>query len=250
MKREKKLYQSVVFGVFVLALSSAVNAQGTTNQDEWDFTVTPFGWMTGLHGNARVGNMPSSVDVKFGDVLESLRMAAMLDLRAQKGRWGVQSNIIWLEMNEADDTQGVHIEAKPKMWFVDLDGFYQITDQWSVLAGIRYFDTTISVKGSGALNFYEKIDENWVDPIMGTEFKTPLSERWSMGARGDIGGFGVGSDLSWQIWAGAEWRFAKKNALAFGWRHLAWDYANGSGADRLEMDTYMTGPYVGVELHF
>jgi len=35
----------------------------------------------------------------------------------------------------------------------------------------------------------------------------PLGDRWSLAGYADIGGFGLGSDLSWQAMAGANYAF-------------------------------------------
>ena len=43
--------------------------------------------------------------------------------------------------------------------------------------------------------------KSWIDPFVGVHFMAPLAERWWFGARGDVGGFGVGSDLAWQAYA-------------------------------------------------
>ena len=63
--------------------------------------------------------------------------------------------------------------------------------------------------------------------------------------RGDIGGFGVGSDFSWHTTAYASWQVAEHGNLLIGYRHLDVDYEDGSGASRFKMDVSEGGPTVG-----
>ncbi|HRV36145.1 MAG TPA: hypothetical protein P5520_09740, partial [Desulfomonilia bacterium] len=39
----------------------------------------------------------------------------------------------------------------------------------------------------------------WVDPIVGVNLSVPFSKRISAGVLADIGGFGAGSDLAWEV---------------------------------------------------
>jgi hypothetical protein len=91
---------------------------------------------------------------------------------------------------------------------------------------------------------------DWVDPIVGAAFKTSIDDKWSFALQGDVGGFGVGSDLSWQAWVNFDWRFSRIGSLALGWRHLDWDYSEGKGAKKFTYDARMTGPVIGVSFHF
>ena len=89
-----------------------------------------------------------------------------------------------------------------------------------------------------------------VYPVIGVAFSTALSDKWSFQAQGDIGGFGVGSQFAWQAWGNFSWRFSKLASLALGYRHLDWDYEEGSGPTRFTYDAYLSGPVVGVTFHF
>ena len=75
-----------------------------------------------------------------------------------------------------------------------------------------------------------------------------------MSLRGDVGGFGVGSDFSWQAIAAYAWDFARYNNVTFsgvlGYRALYVDYAQRSGRQRYESDMLQHGPVVGISARF
>jgi len=68
--------------------------------------------------------------------------------------------------------------------------------------------------------------------------------------RGDLGGFGVGSDLSWQVLALLDWQPWKHASLVAGIRGLGVDYENGSGLDRFAYDATTWGPLLGFSLNW
>jgi hypothetical protein len=225
-------------------------AQGATHElaerDRWKFTLSPYLWCTGLQGTSRIGPTKTKIDMDFGDVLENLKLGTMLDMRLDRGRWAIHSNVLWADL-EADVGSGrVQAEVECNLVIVELDGQYQLTDHLRLIGGARYYYLGLDIDGKGRLGVSASGDEDWIDPIGGLAFTYPLSERWSFGARGDVGGFGVGSDLSWQVWGLFDYRFNESSSLVFGWRHLDWDYDGG----RFKLDAHMSGPVIGARFRF
>lgn len=64
--------------------------------------------------------------------------------------------------------------------------------------------------------------------------------------RGDVGGFGVGSDLTWQAFAGIGYGFNPRWSVTAGYRALGVDFQRSW----FELDVIMHGPVVGVGLRF
>src|SRR6185436_1760297 len=59
--------------------------------------------------------------------------------------------------------------------------------------------------------------ETWVDPIIAIRFHAPLAEKWAFVIYGDIGGFGVSSDLTWQLQGAVQYQIGRQWWLAAGW---------------------------------
>ena len=57
------------------------------DQDKWQFQVTPYFWLAGLHGTGGVGNRTTRVDEGFSDVFDALNFAFMGTFEARKGKF-------------------------------------------------------------------------------------------------------------------------------------------------------------------
>jgi len=67
-----------------------------TAADEWKFAVTPYLWGAGINGTATVGLHEADVEKSFSDILDDLDFAAMVNLQARKGRFGVYTDVVYL----------------------------------------------------------------------------------------------------------------------------------------------------------
>lgn len=87
-------------------------------------------------------------------------------------------------------------------------------------------------------------DQDWVDPYVGGRARLNLTTRTYLGARADIGGFDVGSRLTWQLFGGAGFHATSRIDLEAGWRCLDVDYENESFA----LDMTLSGFVVGARI--
>ena len=89
-----------------------------------------------------------------------------------------------------------------------------------------------------------KNDDDFFDPIVGFRFATPLSDsgKWRVQGRGDIGGFGVSMDLTWQAILDFGYRPSDSWAIWLGYRALAQDFDDSGKDDRFAMDVDLPGP--------
>ena len=89
---------------------------------------------------------------------------------------------------------------------------------------------------------------------MGSHYRAPwtggFADRWSLGARGDIGGFGVGTEFQWNVAGLVMWQPWKHVALAAGYRVLDQDYDKGDGRDRYVFDATIHGPLAGIDIRW
>ena len=93
--------------------------------------------------------------------------------------------------------------------------------------------------------------ETWLDPMVGLRVSAQLDDRWTLGARGDIGGFGISdTDLTWSVTAGADYRLWERTSLKFGWRLYSIDYATTKSDGAFEYDIFEHGPFLAVTFRF
>lgn len=86
--------------------------------------------------------------------------------------------------------------------------------------------------------------KSWVDPFVGFRGRYNITDQLYVAARGDIGGFGVASDLTWNAFAALGYQWTRSFSTELGYRHLAIDYSDGG----FIYDTEMSGVYLGLTL--
>ena len=88
--------------------------------------------------------------------------------------------------------------------------------------------------------------KKWVDPMFGLRWYWKFADKWALITRGDVGGFGAGSDFAWSAGGVIDWRPWKHVGFLVGYRALYMDYEDGSGSEKFAFDATMHGPLLGV----
>jgi hypothetical protein len=117
------------------------------------------------------------------------------------------------------------------------------------LAGARWTHLRLELDGDGPIGENEDQHQSWIDPIFGVQVGIDLSERWVLVTAADIGGFGIGSDFTWNALGLIGYRtsvFGADALLSAGYRALSWDYED----DGFTWDMVMQGPFVGSSFRF
>jgi hypothetical protein len=224
----------------------------------WEVTLTPYLWFAGLDGQVGVFPRlpPVDVDLSFGDVFSNLDVAVTLAGTVRKDRFVALADFSYLKVSTSRDV-GIR---DPSFLNVSLDtrtitstvaAGYRAMDQGEafvdVVAGGRLssVDTELALNGP-ARSLVAEDEQTWVDPIVGARTRVPLGQRWVLALYGDVGGFGVSSDLTWQLVGSVQYAAGRNWHLAAGWRHYAVDYQDGA----FIYDVTMTGPIVGASFRF
>jgi hypothetical protein len=216
---------------------------------EWENTLGLYVIGVSVDGDASLGSIDEQLDVSFDQILDNLQMTGMVHYRGQGERWTIVGDGIFLALGNSKDLP--RRSADLDMLVLELDGGYRFTNILEGFAGLRYTD--ISVAGTLEIGPLEqRLDESaafW-DPIIGLRVLAPLSERWRLQAQGDIGGFGVGMDLTWQAMAHLSYRASNVVSVWLGYRALAQDFSAGGCRGSLDLDAVYHGPELGVGFHF
>ena len=222
---------------------------------DWGFRADMYGWLTAVDGDVGVGSLSSPVDISMADTLESVDMTYMGILEAGYGKWSLGLDVVYAKLSQDIGGGGILFDSfrfEQKQWLLTPILAYRAvqTDRYtmSVFAGARF--TLIDVELTGRLSHGGEIsstkDTDWADPIVGVRGQWDVSERVFFRYYGDIGGFGVNSDLTWQVFAGVGYDFTDSVSVAAGYRALGVDYSDGP----LSMDLVTHGPVLGLEVRF
>lgn len=232
---------------------SVVMAQDTARgKGKWAVHVQPYVMFPNIHGTVGVGDLPeASVRADPGDVFSHLQMGAMLYVEARHDLWAISSDILYMNLNQSLQPGKVIKggELTAKQFALELAGLRRLSPWFEVGAGLRInslnAEVDMELYGLEEDQFRSaSSSKTWVDPIIITRFRTPTKGKFSGQLRTDIGGFGIGSKLAWQLQLDAVYRVSKLFDLGLGYRAISVNYEKGSGADKFLYDTRTFGPVI------
>jgi hypothetical protein len=94
----------------------------------------------------------------------------------------------------------------------------------------------------------------WVDPFVGFRVRHKLTPGQDLSLEADIGGFGMGSRISYQALGAYHFNVGTTGSVSWagvlGYRVLYVDYSRGAGSDLFEMNLLQHGPLLGLSARF
>lgn len=266
---------ALTLAVFVLPSTSASAADD--GDEGWHVRITPYGWVADTQGDARIGRRSVDIDYSLSDAFDALGnifddddeaddsgnvvdpgtdidFAFMTALEVGKGPWSVLVDFIYVNTTTRQVAARVP-QANAELGFkgINIDGAVVrrlLRGRWgraSALVGARFTNLDADLD----LNFADQTlatassDKSWASPIIGVRGRLNLV--WRLFAQGyvDIGGFGLGSDFTWQGFGAVGLAFPYVDVFA-GWRYLSTDYES----DDFVWNVDHSGPGLGVSVHF
>lgn len=222
----------------------------------WDVTFGLYAWTAGLDGDIGAGGRVVPVDLSFSDILDTLDMTAMGMVEIGRGRWWFQFEGMYLKNSDGGSAAmrtGATAAAKVVSETTRLEPvfgyrvFGNESTGFDLLAGAVYYDISNEiVLHLPRRSIAAESRRDWLDPIVGMRVRHRFAERWSLLARGDIGGFGVSADLAWQLNALVGYDINGRATAYAGYRHAAVDYRSGGFA----YDAAASGPILGLGIAF
>ena len=217
----------------------------------WEFTLAPYAIAAAMDGVTAVKGIEADVDVPFDTILENLDMTFMGHFDMQNERWLLSSDLIYMDLEGDSELANGTATATVQETLFEVAGGYRVTPAVTLLAGARYVDLGIGLSYAGpSLERDADASKSWVDPFVGAHVTAALGERWWLGVHGDVGGFGVGSELAWQAYVNVGFRASDLVSVIAGYRAFDMDYEDGSGDDLFRYDVLTAGPQIGVAFRF
>lgn len=242
-----------------------------TKANEWEWGLTIYGWFPTISGQTKfpaTGSGPS-IDVDADTILENLKFVFMGTLEAQKGEWGVWTDVIYMDLGNSksgarDFTVGLrqlpadvsaNLSYDIKAWVWTIAGTYSLvkTPEYSLqaLAGARMIDVqqTLGWDFSGNIGSLglpartgskEVTATNW-DAIIGVKGRASFGDerKWFVPYYLDIG---TGqSKFTWQGIVGVGYAFSW-GSIVGAWRYLDYEFDSGTSIENINFN----GPAIGV----
>ena len=259
---------SVCLGALAAA-APAAHAQGSA--EDWQFRASIYGYFPTVSSSTQfpTGGSGPTIDVDAGDILDALKFTFMGSFEAQKGKWGVFTDLIYLDLGQTatatrDFTVGgagvpagvtANLSLDLKSWVWTVAGLYSLADtphnRTNLVFGARMVDLKETLDWGlngdigpiglpGRSGRAELSQTNW-DAIVGLKGLATLGteRRWVVPYYVDIG---TGqSKFTWQALAGVGYSFDWATVTA-AWRHLEYDF----DSDKNLKDIRFSGPFFGL----
>lgn len=244
-----------------------------TGSEAWEFSVTPYLWGATISGDSsfqipRGSGNSADVKVRPSDYLSSLDIAVMFSAEARKGRWGVLTDIVYLDVS-ADDSKvkaingphgrsipidtGTKTEFSGLIW--QLGGFYNVINtsnaSLDILAGFRYFKVKASLDwefngptGHLARSGSSTQNKDLLDGIIGVRGRYRLGDgKWFIPYYLDVGT--GSSSLTWQGLVGLGYAMSWGD-VQLSYRHIYYDQKS----NKLMQNFSFSGPTLSATFRF
>jgi hypothetical protein len=241
--------------------------------DEWKFAATIYAWLPSINMDSSFPTgSGSSVEVTASDILNALNFTFMGAFAAQKGDWGLATDVNYLDLSSStkktrDLTVGGEnlavatgkAELGVTGWLWTTVGTYRVVDHpdytMDLVAGARMLNLNTDLKWSLTGNLGDppvisssgksKVSDTLWDGVVGIRGRAAFGaeKKWFVPYYVDIG---TGdSDVTWLGMLGAGYSFGWGDVVGV-WRYLDYNMPSKDAIQNLNFN----GPAIGVTFHF
>lgn len=260
--------------------------------NQWTLLVAaPYGWLPWITGETTIKGQTADVDTNIFEIISEADSIIpwMGYMEARKGKLSAHLDTIYANITFSGDAVrlanplpglslrlGAQAGIEYEYAIIEAGAAYEVLGQRTsgggtaldVFAGGRYWHQDISMRlaisgtftlpsgfqQTGGFVTSGSVSADWIDPIIGLRLRHAVAPGQELRVRGDIGGFGVGSDFTWQIVTAYNFELGESHGIMWsgvvGYRALYADYSEGSGSDRFAYDLLQHGPMLGLAMKF
>ena len=243
---------------YMISLMTLLFSSAGAFADGWgNYQLTPYLWGTAMDGKAgatSVGsggnvNTIANVDVSFSDVLDNFDSGALIAFSGGNGKWMFLADVIYMKLSDGAGVGSINADAAVREKVFHINLYYQLrkTDDYQLQAygGLRYADvqTRINLKGelAGLLTRSVSVGDDWAEPLIGVRSTKNFNDTWSLVGYIDVGGFGVGSDQTWQYGFTLDQSINNNWSIKYGYRVIDIDYDDNDFVYAVETKGLLVG---------
>ena len=257
----KKIWTLLKMALMAASLTVALTANAATVDktdeeaaaSEWKKSFELYFWLPRIYINT--ADDSGYEKLTLSTILRNLNFMTMIDLNAQKDKWSMGADMIYMHLTDkitADphpplDDPKAHISMRA--FISTFGGSYQFFDkgrtELHALAGVRYLYIRLPIEYDidGVESFGVDLGgHNW-NGVIGMRGKTTFNDKLYMDYYADLG---TGQARNtYQIKLGGGYRL-KYFTFTAGFRYLRWNFDSSEDLDNLRV----IGPYVGAKWFF
>ncbi len=219
----------------------------------WEVIWAPYLWASGLDGQVGVGGNVVEIDMSFSEIFDHLDYGIFIPVEMRKGRWSAVIELMAAKISGQSAlprTLFETAELESNQMTIEVSPRYRMTRPGPVdvdlIGGFRLWQISSNLVLSDGVDLTTGLGEMWFDPIFGTRAIAEFRNGFVLQTRGDIGGFGVGSEFTWQLLGVVGYRISSSTTLAGGDRYLKVDFEDDD--DDFLFDVAMKGFIVGAAI--
>jgi hypothetical protein len=223
--------------------STLIAAAPLANAQEWDWSVTPYLWASGIEGDAGVGPIQADLSVSFGDIVDVLSGAALLHVEAKTETQGYFGDLVYLSTKTDPEaaSAGGNAETQLDTTIVEL-GYLRQTSRIGLEFGIRYWDFDLEINPTTLPTLQGESD--WVDGFVGIRTVRELNDKWNFTTRANVGA--GGTDFTYGIGLVFGRELESGSQFVAGLKLLDIDYDDTTSNGRpFSLDTMFLGATIG-----
>lgn len=230
---------------------------------DWTFKLAPYAWLAGTATD--VGG--EKIRQSFNDLYSLTNFGFQIIAQAKYKKWSLSTNLTYAKLGDKLEEGIMLIDFAVDQIILDTKIGYTLIDKidygddiirgWAMDAtiGAIYWsndinvdvnvDSPIDIPGF-PVNVNEKLD--YVDLVVGTNFRIILSKSVLLGLSANVGGFGIGnsSTLYWDLSFVNTFKVSKLLTVTAGYKTFTDKTVSGEGEDEIKTNIKTFGPLLGV----
>lgn len=253
-------------------------ASSGSRVEDWSIAIAPYLWLPQIQGTLSTRGVTAAIDLDYHQLFDLLGNGDLLAAGVHlEGRYRKLSFLLddfgGTARPQTDVTYGPNEMLRGRadvtfdFNFLEFGPAYRVLDVpiddrrsigVDLLTGGRfmYFHDAISVLNARG-NVDQKVNATttWVDPFVGGRWWVPVSENLVVIFRGDIGGFGAGSQLAWNLIGGFQYELpwrpgGARTTIAATYKAFDFNYESGSTSQKTVVALNLRGPALGLTFEF
>ncbi len=232
------------------ALSPAPRPNATAAQvrvidyRETTYELGAAAWLPQLSATVDFRSAGQQVRLDFDDVTRDLDFGGRLRFELSKFDWSIMAEGSWVRMSGDGQTTSGNVRTDYENATAELALTKSIEEQLKLFVGARYqyVDVEAGVGTPSPLSDTQQ----WVEPFVGGTLFVDALDWLDVSLRGDVGGFGAGSDLTWNVIGMLYFRPADFMTIDVGYRVLDVNYERSD----YEYRGQLHGALIGVAFYW
>ena len=247
MKKPQHKYSTIQKWVWLctLLIPSVLcrNLYADEVNDSFRFELTPYLWAASIKGAIATGgeeSPPIDSDYNFFS-LDNFDGVASATFAARKNQWGFLFDFLYVAFEDIF-LEATPLQTTPRLegTIIEFAGVYTPSsiDNLEFIAGLRQQDITVSL---ALLNQKQEQSVIWIDPFVGIIYTRPLNGSFHISLRGDLGGFGIESDMAVNAEAMFRYQIGNTFSIKFGYRYLKVKFDESNFLYDISLDGFQLG---------